>query len=200
PCLELDFWRFSSDQIAEYQALQIQILRQICPEKSITTNLMGFDFQDIDYFQLARPLDYVSWDNYPLFVPREPADVALSHATMRGLKNRPFWVMEQQAGPAGWQTMGRTPKPGQLRLWAYQALAHGADAIVYFRWRTCPFNTEEFWHGVLDHDGAPRRRYEEVARMGAELARVGDDFLGGVLPKAVAMIISYDDSFALRLQ
>jgi beta-galactosidase len=200
PSLELDFWRFSSDQMIAYQSTQIEILCKQCPEKSITTNLMSFDFQDIDYFGLAKRLDYVSWDNYPLLTRCEPADIALSHATMRSLKDRPFWVMEQQAGPTGWQTIDDTPKPGQLRLWAYQALAHGADAMVYFRWRTCPFNTEMFWHGILDHDGIPRRRYEEIAQVGQELGRIGRHLVGGTSPKAAAMILSYDSSFALKLQ
>lgn len=200
PCLELDFWRFASDQWVSYQQEQVDILRALCPEHGITTNFMGFGFQDINYYDLARPLDFVSWDNYPVGTAADPAVAALSHATMRGLKDTPFWVMEQQAGPSGWQTVSRSPKPGQLRLWAYQSIAHGADAIVFFRWRTCQFNTEEYWHGILDHDGTPRRRYAEVRRMGQEVARLGDRLVGARSPKAVAMLLSYDDSFAFRLQ
>ena len=200
PCLELDFWRFASEQTVSYQQSQIDILRSYCPEHGITTNFMGFGFQDIDYYDLARPLDFVSWDNYPLLRKPDPAVPALSHAVIRGLKEMPFWVMEQQAGPIGWQAMGRAPKPGQLRLWAYQAIAHGADAIVYFRWRSCRFNSEEYWHGVLDHDGRPRRRYKEIQKMGQELIKLGDRIVGSTTPKAVAMLLSYDDSFAFRLQ
>jgi len=200
PCLELDYWRFASEQTVAYQQAQVDALRALCPEHSVTTNMMGFGFQDINYYELARPLDFVSWDNYPGYQPSDPAAVALSHSLMRGLLDRPFWVMEQQAGPTGWQTMSRAPKPGQLRLWAYQAIAHGADAVVFFRWRTCRFNTEEYWHGILDHDGVPRRRYQEIKAMGGEIARIGDQLVGAASPKAVAMLFSYDDSFAFRLQ
>ena len=28
-------------------------------------------------------------------------------------------------------------RPGQMRLWAMQSIAHGADYISFFRWRTC---------------------------------------------------------------
>ncbi len=203
PCLELDYWRFMSDQMVAYQQVQLDILRERCPGQFITTNLMGFGFQDLDYYDLARPLDFVAWDNYPIYSPGGAEDsslAALGHAAMRGIKDRPFWVMEQQAGPSGWQTMSRAPKPGQLRLWAYQAIAHGADAVVYFRWRSCPFNTEEYWHGILDHDGRPRRRYDEVRQMGQEVGRVGERLAGTSTPKAVALLLSYDDSWALRLQ
>jgi beta-galactosidase len=200
PCLELDYWRFMSDQMVAYQQVQLDVVRQRCPGQFITTNLMGFAYQDLDYFDLARPLDLVAWDNYPIGTADDPSSAALGHDAMRGLKSQPFWVMEEQAGPSGWQTMSRAPKPGQLRLWAYQAVAHGADAIVYFRWRTCQFNTEEYWHGILDHDGHPRRRYREVQQMGQELARIGDRLIGARSPKVVAMVLSYDDSWALRLQ
>ncbi|MBM3187607.1 MAG: beta-galactosidase [Chloroflexi bacterium] len=201
PCLELDFWRFASQQTVDYAQIQVDVLRSLCPNQMITTNLMGLGFRDIDYYDLTQPLDLVSWDNYPIYQgEREPAAAALSHALMRGYKQRPFWVMEQQAGPSGWQTMSRAPKPGQLRLWAYQGIAHGADAIVYFRWRTCPFNTEEYWHGILDHDGRPRRRYEEIRQMGQEIARFGERLVGTSSPKRVAILFSYNDSFAFRLQ
>ncbi len=51
-----------------------------------------------------------------------------------------------------------------LRLWAYQQIAHGADAIVFFRWRTARFGTEEYWHGMLYHDGRTSRRYDVYRR------------------------------------
>jgi len=201
PCLELDFYRFASEQWVAYQQLQIEALRRVIPaHQRITHNLMGFNFQEIDYFDLARELDFVSWDNYPIFQTGDPAYIALNHTAMRGLKDMPFWVMEEQSGPSGWQVMSRQPRPGQIRLWAYQAIAHGADAIVYFRWRTCRFNTEEYWHGILEHHGQPRRRYYEVQQMGQELARVGEKLEGAMPPKAAAIIMSYDDIRTLRLQ
>ena len=73
----------------------------------------------------------------------QPSGPALGHDTMRGLKCQNFWMMEQQAGPGGWEMVGMAPRPGELRLWAYQAIAHGADAIIFFRWRTARFGTEE---------------------------------------------------------
>ncbi len=200
PCLELDFCRYSSDQWVAYQQAQLDVLRDLCPQHRVTTNLMGFWFQELNYHDLARNLDLVAWDNYPIGHAHDPAAIALNHATMRGLKDMPFWVMEQQSGPSGWQTMSRAPKPGEIRLWAYQGIAHGADAMVYFRWRTCRFNTEEYWHGILDHHGQPGRRYYEVQAMGRELQRLGDRLVGATTPKAVAMLLSYDDAFAFRLQ
>jgi beta-galactosidase len=130
----------------------------------------------------------------------DPSHVALSCDAMRGLKRRNFWVMEQQAGPSGWETVGLAPRPGELRLWTYQAIAHGADAIVYFRWRTARFGTEKYWHGLLDHHGRPGRRYQEIQRTGAEIEKIGEHVHGSSINPSVAMILSYDSRFAFQIQ
>lgn len=206
PGLALDYRRFSSDSYVRFQKLQIDVLRSACPNALITHNMMGFSYDKIDYFDLARDIDIVSWDNYQrnqFHGLQEEADwgsSALSNDAMRGLKRKNIWVMEQQAGPAGWDIVGVTPRPGELRLWAYQAIAHGADAIIFFRWRTAAKGTEEYWHGVLDHHGEPGRRYEEIRKMGRELANVGGGILGSTPKAEVAILSSYDSRFAFQIQ
>ncbi|MGQ9631041.1 MAG: beta-galactosidase [bacterium] len=200
PGLLLDYHRFYSDCNIKYQQIQIDILRENCPNHFITHNLMGL-FPQIDYFDLAENLDFASWDNYPRhWGEPDPARLALSHDLTRGLKGRPFWVIEEQSGPSGWEIVHSTPRPGEIRLWTYQAIAHGADGIVYFRWRTCRFGTEEFWHGILDHDSIPRRRYYEVKRTGEELSKISEHFEGGESKNAVGMVLSYDNRWALKIQ
>lgn len=205
PGLALDFYRFSSDSYVVYQQLQIDILRGLCPGHFITHNLMGFTYDKLNYFDLARNLDFVSWDNYPRMQwtmerGMDPSLMALSLDTMRGLKSKNIWIMEQQAGQGGWEMLSVSPRPGELRLWAYQAIAHGADAIIFFRWRTARFGTEQYWHGLLDHDARPGRRYEEIKRMGAEIKEIGDEILGAQKKSQVAMLLSYDSRFAFQIQ
>jgi beta-galactosidase len=205
PGLDLDYRRFMSDAYVRFQQEQVDILRQVCPNHFVTHNFMGFGFDQINYFDLAQPLDFVAWDNYPrgfwnMQAHVAPSPIALSCDTMRGLKHQNVWVMEQQAGPSGWQIVGVAPQPGELRLWTYQAIAHGADAIVYFRWRTARFGAEQYWHGVLDHHGQPRRRYAEIQAIGAELKRVGEEILGTGNRAQVAILLSYDTRFAFHVQ
>jgi beta-galactosidase len=204
PGLWLDYTRFMSDSFVAYQQQQIDLLRARCPRHFITHNLMGL-FDQINYFDLAAPLDFVAWDNYPRMqwnfgVKADPIPLALGHAIMRGLKGKNFWVMEQQSGSGGWELVAMTPRPGELRLWTYQAIAHGADAVVYFRWRTARSGTEQYWHGVLDHDAKPRRRYREVLGVGAELQRIGEQLAGAESRAEVAVMLSYDTRFAFQLQ
>lgn len=205
PGLELDYFRFMSESYVAFQDEQITILRELCPEHFITHNLMGFSYNNLDYFALSQPLDFVTWDNYPrgFWIQDQIVDaaaLALGHDTMRGLKQKNFWVMEAHSGPAGWDIIGSTPRPNEIRLWAYQAIAHGADGIVFFRWRTARYGAEQYWHGVLDHDGNPRRRYAEFKRFGHELKQIGDIIQGSQLQADVGMLLSYDSRFAFQIQ
>jgi beta-galactosidase len=207
PGLALDFYRFASDSYVAYQRLQIDIIRAHCPDHAITHNLMGFKYDRINYFDLARDLDFVSWDNYRRMqwtidegAEVDPSLAGLSADTMRGLRRQNFWVMEQQAGQGGWEIVSVAPRPGELRLWAYQTIAHGADAVIFFRWRTARFGTEQYWHGLLEHDGRPGHRYEEIQRMGAEISRIGERIHGAAIRPAVAMVLDYDSRFAFQIQ
>ena len=204
PSLALDFRRFVSDTYVSFQQEQIDILRSKCPNHFITHDMMGFGYDGLDYFDIAKPLNFVSWNNYPYGfwhkLKIEPAMPALNHDTMRGLKQKNFWVMEQQSGPSGWQTLSSTPRPGVLRLWAYQSIAHGADGIVFFRWRTARYGAEQYWHGLLEHDGRAGRRYNEIKQMGMELKRVGDQIFRSETSSNVAILQSYDSRFAFQVQ
>jgi beta-galactosidase len=204
PSLALDYRRFMSDTWLDFQQEQIDILRAECPSHFITHDMMGFGYDCLNYFDIAESLDFVSWNNYPYgYWHREksaPAFTALSHDAMRGLNQKNFWVMEQQAGPSGWQIVGKTPRPGLLRLWAYQSIAHGADGVVFFRWRTARFGAEQYWHGLLEHDGRAGRRYNEIKQMGAELKQVGAKIFGAQTRAKVAILQSYDARFAFQVQ
>ena len=205
PSLHLDYNRFMSDSYRTYQKLQIDAIRQYTSEQFITHNLMGFRYDELNYYDTVEDLDFVSWDNYwrtqwNMESELDPSSAALSADTMRGLKRQNFWVMEQQSGGGGWDTVAITPKPGQLRLWAYQTIAHGADAILFFRWRTCRTGTEQNWQGVLEHHGIPGRRYDEILQMGSELEKIGRVLLGAQNTPQVAIMQSYDTRFAFQIQ
>jgi beta-galactosidase len=203
PSASLDWQRFTSWLNVDFQAAQVRVLREICPEDFVTHNFMGL-FQEMDYYELARDLDLVSWDNYPVFSswqkPGIPYDAALAADVMRGLKGRNFWIMEQTAGPLGWEAFSRNTRPGELRSIAYQQLAHGADAQIWFRWRTCTAGREQYWHGLLGHDGKPGRRYREAAQVAREYRRLEQHVAGTTLRPQVAIVYDYDSLWALRIQ
>lgn len=96
--------------------------------------------------------------------------------------------MEQTAGPLGWSIFSRNPQPGELRKICYQQLAHGADGEVWFRWRTCTVGREQYWHGLIGHDGKAGRRYEEAAQVAREYRQLAPYFAGTTLWADVAII------------
>ena len=198
PSLHLDWRRFASDGIVEFQQVQVDALRACVKDQFISTNLMGM-FEDLDYEALAAPLDVAGWDNYPIWAA-EAVDPAMGHAATRGLKQKNFLVFEQQSGPSGWNAMTGTPRPGQIRMWTWQSIGHGADAVLYFRWRACRFGTEQYWHGILQHDGLPGRRYKEVRQVAREVAKLSKALGGTEVRAPAALWHTYDVNWVIRFQ
>lgn len=191
PAHQLDYFRFLSDAVCEFQREQVEILRQANPGWWITHN---GTFRHVDYWKFTEDLDFLGIDIYQGFTERQTEEYArVSHKLQEcRAASGTFIVPEQQGGAGGqWPYLHRTPEPGRMRLWAYQAIAHGADGVLHFRWRTCRFGAEMYWGGILDQDNIPRRRYEEFSREGAELHKIGSKILGtSVLVRAALLIES----------
>jgi beta-galactosidase len=119
---------------------------------------------------------------------------------MRGLKGKNFMIMEQTAGPCGWEAFGRNPWPGEIRKIAYQQLAHGSDGQIWFRWRTCTVGREQYWHGLLGHDGKPLRRYQEAAQTAKEFRKLESYLRGTTVVADVAILYDYDNLWSLEFQ
>jgi beta-galactosidase len=96
--------------------------------------------------------------------------------------------------------MGRRPSGDWLRCAAWQTVAHGADTVVFFRWRTAAHGTEQYWHGAINHDGKPRRRYAEMREFGHELRAMSTVLDTTVTHSDVAIVNSYEQHFALDIQ
>lgn len=179
PAHHLDYFRFISWSVARFQHDQVEILRAVQPDWWITHNGL---FELIDYRgPFGQDLDVLGYDAYPMFTwdyRQRAADQARKFDEARAWTGN-FIIPEFQSGPGG-QTnyLHDNPEPGELRNMYYSAFARGVDGMLLFRWRSVRFGAEEYWCGVLDHDNVPRRRYDEVAQVGAELARVGPALLG----------------------
>jgi len=200
PSACLDWQRFTSWLNVRFQKDQIDIIREICPHHFVTHNLMGFH-SGIDYYDFAADLDFVSWDNYPVWgKPEIHYGSAAAADIMRGLKQKNFLIMEQTAGPGGWGTFWRNTRPGEIRKICYQQLAHGADGQIWFRWRTCTAGREQYWHGLLGHDGKALRRYNEAAQVAKEYRKLEQHLEGTTLKPDVAMIYDYESIWALESQ
>ena len=204
PSLQLEFRRFSSDNVVSFAKEQVDLLRAQISGQFITHNLMGL-WDALDDYDLAELLDFVVWDNYPGIAPAgQPSwdwrlRAGLSGDIMRGAKGQNVWVMEQQSGPTGGYTATPHPRPGDIRALAWQQIAHGADGIVFFRWRVAQFGSEQCWHGILGHDGRPNRRYKEVSELGAEVKQVGKLIQGSIPSAQIGMVRCFNNDWALQI-
>ncbi|MBS7612943.1 beta-galactosidase trimerization domain-containing protein, partial [Candidatus Bathyarchaeota archaeon] len=108
-----------------------------------------------------------------------------------------FWVMELQSGIF---FLGKTPRPGEIRKWTYQAISHGANGVLYFRWRTTPYGVEQFVYGIPGPDNRLDRRYYEVKRIGEEVRRLEEYVCETTCKSNVAILCSYDNIWSSNME
>ena len=196
--ITLDFARFSTDNAIRQYTEERDAIRQHS-DLPATTNFMGF-YEPLDYQRFSEVLDFASWDNYPRRTDA-PWSTALAHDLMRGLKGgAPFWLMEQTPSVTASRDVNPVRRPGIMRLWSWQAVAHGADSVLFFQMRQSRGACEMMHGAVLDHSGSlDTRTFREVAGLGAELGRLGAATLGARTPARCALIVDWDSWWAVEM-
>ena len=203
PHLKLDYIRFVSDSTCHFAKLQSDILRRyLNPTVFITTNGI---FGNLDNQRMTEEsLDFIMYDSYPNFAFDLYSDPLHSDSLNDRKWSRNltevrsispiFGIMEQQSGANGWNCRmeAPAPKPGQLKLWTMQSVAHGADYVSYFRWRTCTMGTEIYWHGILDYDNQDNRKLKEVGEVN-KCFQAAAEVAGSRYQAAFAVLKDYDN-------
>ena len=196
--IAIDYNRFMSDSILECYLGEYKAIKAITPDIEITTNFMG-TFKPLDYFKWAKYMDIVSWDNYP-GLNADPSDTSLRHDLMRSLKNgKPFMLMEQTPNQQNWQPYNSVKRPGVMRLWSYQAVAHGADTVMFFQMRQSIGACEKYHGAVISHAGNENTRtFRECAELGEELKALGDTIIDSKYDAKVAIVFDWDNWWAVE--
>ena len=178
--------------------MEYEAVKKITPHIPVTTNLMGF-YKPLDYQKWAKYMDFVSWDNYPSYSD-SIARNALNHDMIRGLKGgKSFILMEQTPSVTNWQSYTALKRPGELRLQSYQAVAHGADSIMFFQMRRSIGACEKYHGAVIDHCGHENTRvFRELTQIGEELEVIGDRILGARGDAKVAIVFDWDNWWAIE--
>lgn len=221
PAHALAFRRFSSDQVAAFNRVQTDIIRAYS-QAPVAHNYMG-RITDFDHFKVGADLDIASWDSYPLGFLEDRAGASAAHQRTYAQQGDPdfqafhhdlyravgaargphpkgggrWWVMEQQPGPVNWAPHNPAPLPGMVRLWTWEAFAHGAEAVCYFRWRQAPFAQEQMHAGLLRPDNVAAEAFGEAEAVMAELADAPDV---SAAQAPVAILFDYDADAAWAVQ
>ncbi|MBO7748675.1 beta-galactosidase [Paenibacillus sp. MWE-103] len=197
--ISLDYARFNSDGMLDCYKLERDAVRRHTPDVPVTTNLMG-TYKPLDYFKWAKEMDIVSWDNYP-GMDTPVSFTSMTHDLMRGLKGgRPFLLMEQTPSQQNWQAYNTLKRPGVMRLWSYQAVAHGSDSVMFFQLRRSVGACEKYHGALIEHAGHEHTRvFRECAELGRELDRFGAKLLGTRLPSRIAILYDWENRWAIEL-
>ena len=206
PALMLDWRRFCSDTIVQYVRMQADLLREISPDIPLTTNLRPLVHR-FDHFDLADVLDFVSIESTAA-IRAKSSELACEIDMLRSLKKtgvktpgggEGFWVMEQKAGNVNWQEVNSLVRPGVLRMFSYQLISRGAEAVLYFRWRQPRFGSEQFHGAILPHaahEDSPV--YKEVSQIGEELKLLAPAIKDTRVKPEVCILFSHDNEWSLQ--
>ncbi len=212
PAHVLDFRRYTSDQVVAFNRAQVDVMRKHT-DAPLIHNYMG-RITGFDHFDVGKDLDIASWDSYPLGSLERRSDQdenwknrfcrqgdpdfqAFHHDLYRGVGRGRLWVMEQQPGPVNWADYNPAPLSGMVRLWTWEAFAHGAESVCYFRWRQAPFAQEQMHAGLLRPDNVPAPALAEAAQVAAELKEMPDI---SVSQAPVALVFDYQSQWAWEAQ
>jgi beta-galactosidase len=197
PSHTLDYARFATDSLTELLVLEKQLLESMSPDKPLLTNFMTL-LTDVDYWKLSEHIDYVTFDNYP-----DPADpfaqntAALNYGVMRSLAKRMPWMLLESATSAVSWRAHNAPKPDGLnRLHAFQAVANGSDAVMYFQWRASLVGAERFHSAVVGHFGEQSRTYVETKQIWHELDALAQ-IVGSKVRSSVAFLLDWESRWSM---
>lgn len=201
--LNLDWRRFVSERTIDFCQHEINVVRPYNPALPITTNMHMID--GIDYRELAKILDVVSWDAYPEWHYTEDGDdarlaawTAMHYDLMRSFKKKPFLLMESTPSLTNWQSVSKLKRPGMHKLSSLQAVAHGSDSVQYFQWRKSRGSSEKFHGAVVDHSGHSETRvFKDVTEVGKTLAGM-TEVVGTSTPAKTAIIFDWDNRWAIK--
>ena len=199
--LSLDWKRFSSHQTTDFCRWEIEALREGGAGKATTTNLM-YHYKPVNYHELADVIDVISWDNYPSWDKGSnilrAADTAMQHDIMRSLKREPFLLMESCPGATNWKDVSKLTRPGMIQAQGFQALAHGADSVLYFQIRQGRGGYEKFHAALISHSGREdERNYRECQHLGEMLGSLSD--ISSTDTRAeVAILFDWENMWAME--
>ena len=212
PSHVMDFRRYTSDQVVAFNKLQVNVLREFT-DAPLIHNYMG-RITAFDHYKVGSDLDIASWDSYPLGFLEMVSDAnedfkaeyaqqgdpdfqAFHHDIYRAVGRGRWWVMEQQPGPVNWASYNPAPLKGMVGLWSWEAIAHGAEAVCYFRWRQVPFAQEQMHAGLLRVDDMPAPAWDEISKLNSEINSLG---IVEQQDASVAIIFDYQSQWAWEIQ
>jgi beta-galactosidase len=200
PGLMLEFKHFITESYRKFQKIQLDILRpNLNPDVWVTHNFMGW-YDGFDHYEIAKDLDMVSWDWYVGTGHLDYLTSGAIHDLTRGFKRRNFWLMETQPGHVNWSSINNELNQGETRVMAWHAVAHGAEGVLYWQWRSAIGGQEQYHGTLIDQSGQPRPLYQEIQLLGQDFKAASELLADSVVKSGVAILNCYDSRWSIHWQ
>ncbi|UYB41993.1 beta-galactosidase [Streptomyces sp. Je 1-4] len=199
PAQQLDYLRFGDEALRACYLAEKAVLERVTPDIPATTNLMP-QHKPVDAFAWSSHMDAMALDFYQdPHVPDDHIRAGYVFDLMRSARSgQPWMLLEQAPGAVNWRPRNGPKPPGAMRLWSWQAVAQGADAVLFFQWRQSLGGAEKFHSAMLPHGGTDTRIFREVTELGRELASLPG--IEGTRSRAgVALLADWHSWWALEL-
>ena len=202
PALLLEYRHFVTATWRSFQRNQMDELRRyVRPAQFVTTNIGGLAWSDNwDHYKVSADLDLASWDDYVGQGHLQASRNGMLNDFVRGWRNENFWVMETQPGSVNWAPVNNALYPGETRALAWQAVGHGADAVLYWQWRAAMNGQEEYHGAVVGPDGMPLPIYGELQQVGDDFEKASGAIAGTRPVSEIALLYTYDSRWAIEFQ
>lgn len=200
PAQEIDYRCFTSDAWLGWFLNEKKVLRELTPDIPVTASFSGAHgiSPALDGFALARQLDFVSFSANPDPIEGDAADLAFAGDVQRGLSGGKPWLFRHAPVRDAARAHHATPRPGQMRLWTTQALAHGAEGVLFSRWRAPAGGVEKFESAMLPHGFTETRAFADASQLGAELNKLAP-VRGATTRAEVALMFDWENLWAVEL-
>lgn len=201
PTHQLDFRRYSSDELLSYYRDIRDVLAEETPTIPCTTNFMVMAGTGaMDYDTWAPHVDVVSNDHYVQSAdPHPERDIAFSADAVRSMAGgEPWLLMEHSTSAVNWQGHNRSRTPVESHRHSLAHVAHGADGVMFFQWRQSQAGAEKYHSAMLPHAGTDTEVWRGAVRLGEILRAIGE-VRGSRVEARAAVLHHYPSTWAARL-
>lgn len=201
PTQQLDFHRYSSDELLEYFREMKRILREITPQIPVTTNFMCTTrSKNMDYFSWASDMDVVATDHYTIADdPMRHIELAFSADLTRGVAGgEPWMLMEHSTSAVNWQQRNHTKDSAEMLRDSLSHVARGADAVMFFQWRQSHAGAEKYHSAMVPHAGTDSDVWDSTVKLGHALQKLAP-VQGSTVRTQVALLFDYESWWGAEL-
>ena len=203
----VDWRRFMTAQVATFIRNEAAPLREISPQVPTTINMMG-GYDQYDYNALAKEIDFISWDSYPVW-HGQAGEVTphwhngmwttFYHDQFRSMKpDEPMLLIETTPSQVNWAGASPLKRPGMHRTACLLAVSRGSEGVCYFQFRSSQGSSEKYHGTVVSHDGRNDTRvFRDVQDLGTLFQKIQPVI--GSLPKSqVAVLHDFQNRWAIH--